>query len=67
MGNSRATLGRRWNGSWQHVTEERVEKVFTTQRKTFHLCRKLFHFRKQAFLGDLYLAGISDMDRFSPP
>src|SRR6185369_11656375 len=46
--------GRRWNGSVQHVTEERVENVFTTQRKTFHPCRKLFHFRKQAFLGALY-------------
>jgi hypothetical protein len=42
IGNSRATLGRRWNGSLQHVTEERLEKVFTTQRKTFHPCRKLF-------------------------
>src|SRR5207245_11589852 len=31
---------RRWNGSVQHVTKERVEKVFTTPRKTFHHCRK---------------------------
>src|SRR2546428_7873541 len=52
-GNSRATLGRCWNGSLQPVTEERVEKVFTTQRKTFHPCCKLFHFRKQAFFASV--------------
>src|SRR4029434_3405919 len=40
---------RRWDSTFATCNQKRLEKVFTTQRKTFHPFGKGFHFRKQAF------------------
>ena len=55
MGNSRATPGRRWNGSLHHVTEKRSSPL---RARPFILVASDCHFRKQAFLGDLDLVQI---------